>query len=935
MSANSSYTFRPGTLGYEWDTVEDNGFQPPGVAQLSKTTVAMDGNYVLQNYGDVYAPGTKTHALTLYRYQPSGALIFGAGTVQWAWGLEDEHLFQTATPTSDIRMQQATVNLLADMDTQPYQLVTPGLTQATKSTDTAAPVVTIGTTPSPTVALPYTFSGTVADGTGKVSGVEVSVDGTSWHPSNWQAGSGTWSYTYTPGKSGAVTVKVRAVDDSANLSAPVTRDVTVNTRPCPCSIWTDSTTPATAAASDSSALELGVKFQAASNGYVRGVKFYKGAGNTGTHTGSLWKQDGTLLAKGTFTGETVNGWQTLSFPTAVLVTANTTYIASYHTDTGHYAADSGYFTNSSSGLEPLTAAKSITADPNGVYKVGASAFPDRSYGDTNYWVDVVFGSDPGPDTRAPQIASTSPSTGQGSVALTAAPAVTFDEPIAPSSLQLTVSNSAGTVAGTTSLSSNGLTATFTPSAPLASGTTYTMSVRASDTAGNALPSAPVTWTFTTGTPRPATCPCTIWDDFATPAVATNPDSAVELGTKVRFDSSGQVLGVRFYKGAGNTGTHTGTLWSSTGTKLATGTFTGESANGWQKLTFATPLAVSSGQTYVVSYYAPNGGYSATNGYFANGGADFGALHALQTGVDGGNGVYRYGAGGGFPTGTYNAGNYWVDVIWQSGANGDSTPPAVTATTPVAGGVNVSATAPVTMTFSEAIDLATAQFSLADSGGAKVTGTLTQSLDKKTVFWTPAARLSAGMGYTASIKIADINGNQMPTPTTWSFTATTTQTCPCTLFSAASVPTVTSTNDSGNYELGVRFATATNGTVSGVTFYKGAGNTGTHTGSLWTSTGALLATGTFTGETASGWQTLVFATPVAVTAGQTYVASYTATAGHYSSDNGYFQRTAATSSPLTAPATGPGSPNGVYKVGPGFPNATYQGGNYWVDAIFNG
>ncbi|MFD1045268.1 N,N-dimethylformamidase beta subunit family domain-containing protein, partial [Kibdelosporangium lantanae] len=120
MNPGDIKNFQPGTLGYEWNSVEDNGFQPAGVAQLSHTTVAMtdpnQGLYVLQNYGDVYGTGTKTHALTLYRYQPSGALVFGAGTVQWSWGLENDHLDANGTPTADKAMQQATVNLLADMD---------------------------------------------------------------------------------------------------------------------------------------------------------------------------------------------------------------------------------------------------------------------------------------------------------------------------------------------------------------------------------------------------------------------------------------------------------------------------------------------------------------------------------------------------------------------------------------------------------------------------------------------------------------------------------------------------------------------------------------------------------------------------------------------------------------------------------------------------
>ena len=42
--------------------------------------------------------------------------------------------------------------------------------------------------------------------------------------------------------------------------------------------------------------------------------------------------------------------------------------------------------------------------------------------------------------------------------------------------------------------------------------------------------------------------------------------------------------------------------------------------------------------------------------------DAGPLHALGNGVDGGNAVYAYG-GAAFPTQTYQASNYWVDVLF--------------------------------------------------------------------------------------------------------------------------------------------------------------------------------------------------------------------------------------------------------------------------------
>ncbi len=54
LASGSTYTFQPGTLGYEWDTVQDNGSQPAGIAKMSSTTVTTTGNYVLTNYGDNY-----------------------------------------------------------------------------------------------------------------------------------------------------------------------------------------------------------------------------------------------------------------------------------------------------------------------------------------------------------------------------------------------------------------------------------------------------------------------------------------------------------------------------------------------------------------------------------------------------------------------------------------------------------------------------------------------------------------------------------------------------------------------------------------------------------------------------------------------------------------------------------------------------------------
>jgi hypothetical protein len=201
------------TVGYEWDSDIDNGFRPPGLFDLSATTFV---GTRLQDYGSNYSDEQATHNMTLYR-AASGALVFGAGTVQWAWGLDGNHDRGSAAPDPD--MQQATVNLFADMHVQPATLSGP--TPATASTDTIAPQSTI-TSPVPstvTAGQTVTINGTAADtGGGHVAGVEVSVDGgATWHPA---VGRESWTYIWIPTASGHPTVLSRAVDDSGNLGPP-------------------------------------------------------------------------------------------------------------------------------------------------------------------------------------------------------------------------------------------------------------------------------------------------------------------------------------------------------------------------------------------------------------------------------------------------------------------------------------------------------------------------------------------------------------------------------------------------------------------------------------------------------------------------------------------------------------------------------------------
>jgi hypothetical protein len=161
----------------------------------------------------------------------------------------------------------------------------------------------------------------------------------------------------------------------------------------------------------------------------------------------------------------------------------------------------------------------------------------------------------------------------------------------------------------------------------------------------------------------------LWHSGDTPAVANTPsgNGPLTMGVKFTADVAGQITAIRFYKGTSNTGTHIGKIWNSSHTLLASVTFSGETASGWQQQSLSSPVRLTPGQTYVVSYYNPAGVISLTSGYFSNTATyDSGVLHARpntnELGVNG-NGVYDW--GNTFPSQSSNSSNYFVDVVFQA------------------------------------------------------------------------------------------------------------------------------------------------------------------------------------------------------------------------------------------------------------------------------
>ena len=169
----------------------------------------------------------------------------------------------------------------------------------------------------------------------------------------------------------------------------------------------------------------------------------------------------------------------------------------------------------------------------------------------------------------------------------------------------------------------------------------------------------------------------------------------ELGVKVTVDVPTDLNAIRFYKTAGETGTHIGRLWTSSGVLLAQVTFTGETASGWQQQAFASAPVLQPGAVYVLSVNA--------NALFSVTGAGLAApitAGPLSTVADGANGVYGPSAGT-FPTASYNSSNYFIDASVVP--DGDpAPPPSRRSRRPAVQPASRRSTA-VTATFSRAID----------------------------------------------------------------------------------------------------------------------------------------------------------------------------------------------------------------------------------------
>lgn len=905
LQPGQAYSLVQNLLGYEWDSDVENGFRPAGLINMSLSTVSVDT--YLRDYGSQIGSADVTHSLTMYRAE-SGALVFGAGTVFWSWGLNSNHEGPEPTPT-DPNVQQAMVNMFADMGIQPTTLDA-SLILATQSTDFLKPTSTIT---SPTIGGSFvegqrvTITGTAQDfGGGIIAGVEVSTDG----GQHWFKATGreNWSYSWVVQASGNYTIMSRAVDDSLNLETPSAgKQVTVSL-PDTSSLWTLAAKPAIETVLESTGVELGVRFQTTTNGLVEGIRFYKGFYNVGEHVVSLWTADGTRLATGISTGEPISGWQTVTFSTPIQITAGTTYVASYHSN-GYYSITNGYFDSAySNGALKVAQNGGVYA-----YSNNTGTFPGNSY-NANYWVDVVFNAGP---NIVPVATDDSGFTGfrNGTVSISFAALLANDTDENGDALTITAVGNA--VNGTVALDIQTGNVIFTPTAGYSGPASFSYTIsdgRGGTDQGN------VSMTIDDG---PAGV--SLFEPNEGPTGSSFRDnSGLELGMKFVASSSGTITGIRFYKASGDAGSHTGSLWTASGTLLGTVTFTNESLSGWQTAKFSSPIQISAGTTYVASYHT-TGAYVASPNYFTTAHTN-GPLTAPSSTASGGNGVYAYGASTIFPTSSYQASNYWVDVVFDY-ATGNVAPVAANDN-----GITVYHDTPLWIAASTVLandtDANGDILSITGATGA-TNGTVTFDSQANALIFTPAAGYNGPASF--SYSVSDGRGGTSSATVNLTVKPPSTAT---TLFAPSDAPSNAAVNDPNSIELGVKFTASTRGTIVGLRYYKSAQDTGTHVGSLWSSTGTLLASATFTNESPNGWQTVTFAQPVNISAGTTYVASYHSN-GFYAASPNYFTSSHSNGA-LTAPSSATSGGNGVYAYGTGslFPTSSFNATNYWVDVLYD-
>lgn len=1088
-------TARVGTnlVGWEWDAPAQNGLDPAGLRTLASSPVNGD---LLTDAGHSRTSGPATVTSTEYR-AASGALVWATGTNQWARGLG---LNMAGVGEPNVIIQQATANMLGDMGVRPATpqsnlvIDTPGAWSLTGQVPSPAatavsvsnPVkATLDRSIDPSTLTTSTFLLRGPDGQPVPASVSwdestltatlqpnAQLDALSSYTATLTTGVKTWtgdaptsdsawSFTTGLGQPPSVTskspaasatgvstgTKVTATFDRTVLASSVTSQtftLTVGGQPVAASVSYDATTR-TATLTPSSRLSGATQYQATLTTGIKATDNTPMTSNvswtfTTNPSLSVTGRFPAVLASGLSTATDVRATFSRSIDASTLTAQSFTLTAS--DGTAIPATVSYDDTSKTADLipsQPLALMTTYTA----TVTTGVVALDGEPLGSAVSWTFSTATTPP----PSPNAATLQPAAGSTGAPLGGAVIATFNMALDPATVTpqtvLVRDASSTALSGRVTYDATAQTVTFQPTAQLVPGATYTATLTTGIRSTTGAPlAANVVWSFTA-----ADCPCNLMPSSMLPATTGVPVRdgrsgagpwSYELGTKITVDQAMKLTALRFYKDAAETGTHVGTVWSSTGTQLARVTFAKETASGWQRQVLATPLALSANTTYVVS--VGFNAYFDDTQYGLQTALDSGPLHSI---ADGNDGVFGASAGT-FPTQSYHSSNYFVDAVVRTPTSSAPTPhvastvpldtatgvavntavraqfdiplddttvtgtsfsltptaggsavpatvtydavtqtarltpsqdlaystsytarlttaitsdegaplandytwrfstaaapqPAVTSTSPSSGAVDQGSATTPQATFSVALNPSTitaSTFTLANGQGAAVAATVSYDATTKTATLTPTARLSAGT-YTARVdgSVASTQGTTLGSAKTWTFTVAS---CPCSLWPSSATP-VTAANSTRDgrplpgpwsYEVGTKIQVSSGTDVTAIRFYKSPGETGTHVGTLWTSTGQKITQVTFAGETASGWQQQALVTPVTLSPGSVYVVSVGANTYFPSTTSGL--ATARVSGPVSSVADGA---NGVYGGAAGvLPTSSYKSTAYFVDVV---
>ncbi len=423
----------------------------------------------------------------------------------------------------------ATISFFVDgVDTTQTYPFSPGadpteLDLTAEPPDTTPPTVSItALTPDPTNDNTPTFTGTATDTLSNISSVEYRVDDGSWTAATASDGvfdspSEGYTFTTTALSDGAHTVYVRATDAATNTTAeadyasdsftvdttgpsvtitPLTPDPTNDNTPTFTGTATDTLSNISSveyrvdAGSWTAATASDGAFDSLSEGYT----FTTAALSDGAHTVYVRATDSVATpnmtaeadyATDSFTVDATAPSVTITALTPDPTNDNTPTFTGTATDTlsnissVEYRVDAGSWiaaTASDGAFDSLSEGYTFTtaALSDGAHTVYVRATDSVATPNTTAEADYASDSFTVIPTGAPSVTSTSPGANATDVAVDTTVSAVFGKDMDPSTITASSFTLTGSVvSGTVTYNSSTKTATFTPDANLAAGTTYT------------------------------------------------------------------------------------------------------------------------------------------------------------------------------------------------------------------------------------------------------------------------------------------------------------------------------------------------------------------------------------------------------------------------------------------------------------------------------